>query len=73
MLVIDEKLVKLPTANNQKYRVEDPFETDNLIEKCPNGIVDNHPEWLTNKDIGKRILDIYTIRMIKNLKNQYQK
>lgn len=73
MLVIEEKLVKLPTENDQKNRVEDPFETDNLIEKCPNGIVDNHPEWLTNKNIGKGILDIYATRMIKNLKKHNQK
>lgn len=73
ILVIEEKLVKLPTENDQKYRVENPFETDNLIEKCPNGIVDNHPEWLTNKDIGQRILDIYVTRMIKNLEKHNQK
>jgi len=73
MLVIDEKLVKIPSRDYSKPKVENPFETDNLIEKCPNGIADNHPKWLTNKDIGKRILDIYIARMVKNLKSHDQK
>ena len=71
MLVINERLVKLPSADYPKSRVENPFETDNLIETCQNGIADNNPEWLTNKDIGRKILDIYVARMIKNLKNYY--
>jgi len=68
MLVIDEKLVNIPTEDYPKRKIENPFETDNLIEKCPNGIADNNSKWLTNKDIGKKILDIYLARMIKNLK-----
>lgn len=73
MLVIDEKLVEIPSRNYPKTKVENHFETDNLIEKSPNGIADNHPEWLANKDIGKRILDIYVARMIENLKKYDQK
>jgi len=41
--------------------------TDNMIEICPNGIADNHPDWVVNKEIGQKSLDIYTGRMIKNL------
>jgi creatinine amidohydrolase len=67
MLVINEKLVKIPTKDYSKIKVENPFETDNLIEKCPNGIADSHPKWMINKNIGKKILDIYTKRMVKNL------
>ena len=73
MLVINEKLVKIPSRDYPKTKVDNPFETDSLIERCPNGIADNHPEWLTNKDVGKRILDIYVARMIENLKNHDQK
>ena len=68
MLVIDKKLVKLPSNDYPKSIVENPFETDNLIEKCPNGIADNHPQWIIDETIGKRILDIYVGRMIENLK-----
>jgi len=68
MLVIDKKLVKSPSKDYPKSIVENPFETDNLIEKCPNGIADNHPQWIIDETIGKKILDIYVARMIKNLK-----
>jgi creatinine amidohydrolase len=68
MLVIDKRLVKLPSSDYLKSIVENPFETDNLIEKCPNGIADNNPQWVIDENIGKRILDIYASRMIKNLK-----
>lgn len=72
MLVIDEKLVHIPPIDYPKSNVNNPFETDNLIEKCPDGIVDNHPEWRVNKDIGKNILEIYVTRVIKNLKIIYK-
>lgn len=68
MLVIDENLVKTPPRDYPKVKVNNPFETDNLVEKCPNGIADNNPEWRVDKDIGKKILDIYVARVIKGLK-----
>lgn len=70
MLVIDKKLVKIPPKNYPKTKVKNPFETDNIIEKSPNGIADNHPQWVINKSMGKRILDIYISRMIKNIKRK---
>src|SRR5680860_787137 len=69
MLVIDKKLVKLPSKNYPKHQVKDPFGTDNLIEKSQNGIADNHPKWNISSKNGKEILDIYVKRVIKNLKN----
>ena len=68
MLAIKKNLVKIPARDYPKFHVAHPFETDNLIEKCPNGIADNHPEWITNKNIGQEILNIYTKRIVKNLK-----
>ena len=68
MLVIDESLVQLPSKEYPKTYIEDHFETDNLIEKSPNGIADNHPEWIISKEIGQDILDVYTKRIIENVK-----
>lgn len=68
MLVINKNLVKLPPKDYQKFQVENHFGTDNLIEKSPNGIADNHPERIVNHEIGKEILNIYVKRMIENLK-----
>ncbi len=69
MLVIDERLVQIPPHDYPKFQVENPWETDNLIEKCPNGIEDNHPEWIISQKIGQDILDIYVKRMVSNLKD----
>ena len=72
MLFIDKKLVKVPLSNTLKNQVSNPFETDNIIEKCPNGIADNNLKWITNSEVGKKILDIYEERIIRNLKRYLQ-
>lgn len=69
ILVIDETTTILPRKNDKKSFIEDAFETDNIVEKSPNGIADNHPEWIVNKKIGQKSLDLYAGRMIRNLKN----
>jgi hypothetical protein len=68
MLAIDPTTVTLPIQSDPKTFIENPFETDNLADKSPNGIADNHPKWITTPTIGKQILDIYTKRVLKNLK-----
>lgn len=73
MLIINKKLVKLPPKDFLKKEIKSPWETDNLIEKSSNGIVDNNPKWIVNSKVGKRILDIYTKRVIENLKNHLKK
>ncbi len=67
MLIIDPDTVKLPSKTDKKTIIQNPFETDNIADKSKNGIADNHPEWITNKEIGQKTLDIYTKRMITNL------
>jgi len=69
MLVINRDLVQLPERNCPKSIIENPFETDDLIEKCPSGIADNHPRWIISESVGKKILEIYLARMITNLKD----
>lgn len=67
MLVIDEKLVKIPPQKHPKSQITGAFDTDNLIEKSPNGIADNHPEWKVSKEIGKEILEVYSKRITENV------
>lgn len=69
MLIIDESTVVLPTKKDKKVFIDNPFETDNIFEKSSNGIADNHPDWVVNKDVGQKSLDIYTKRIISNIKN----
>jgi len=72
MLVIDEVLVKMPAQDYPKFKIINLFKTDNLIEKCPNVIADNHPQWNINIKNGKIILDIHIKRIIKNLEKHLQ-
>lgn len=68
MMVIDESTIIFPTDKDKKSFVEDAFGTDNIAEKSPNGIADNHPEWVVNKEVGQKSLDLYVGRMVRNLK-----
>lgn len=54
MLAINKSLVLIPPLDFPKSKVQNPFQTDNLIEKCPNGIADNHPNWVIDKTIGQK-------------------
>jgi len=63
MLVIDPGLVRIPAANSEKTQIDNPFGTGNLAEKSKNGIADNHPKWIVNKEIGYKSLEIYVERM----------
>ena len=67
MMIIDESTVTLPSTDDKKSFIEDAFESDNIAEKSPNGIADNHPDWIVNKEIGQKSLDLYVGRMVKNL------
>jgi len=63
MMVIDGSTVLLPTDKDK-----DAFGTDNIAEKSMNGIADNHPKWIVNKEVGQKSLDLYVGRMVQNLK-----
>ena len=68
MMFIDESTIMLPTDKDRKSFIEDAFGTDNIAEKSPNGIADNHPKWVVNKKVGQKSLDLYAGRMVSNLK-----
>lgn len=67
MLVIDEKLVDIPSPDYSKNEIIDPWSTGKLADKSADGIADNHPKWIVDRRIGEKILDIYTRRAIFNL------
>lgn len=70
MLVINEKLVKLPSKDYPKIQADHYFDTDNLIEKSSDGIADNHPTWNVSGVVGQEILNVYIKRLIESLKNK---
>ena len=63
MLVIDSDLVRIPTNHREKQPIVNPFGTGNLADRSKNGIADNHPQWIVNKEIGLKSLEIYFERM----------
>ncbi len=67
MMIIDETTIIQPSKDDKKSYIEDAFETDNIAEKSQNGIADNHPDWIVNKEIGQKSLDLYVSRMVENL------
>lgn len=68
MVVIDKSTIRVPTNKDKKIFIKDAFATDNIAEKSPDGIADNHPKWIVNKKIGQKILNIYKERMVENIK-----
>lgn len=67
MLAIDEKLVTIPLPDYPKEVIIDPFEFDDLRKKSKSGIADNHPRWVMKKEIGEKILQLYTQKMTRDL------
>ena len=68
MMIIDESTIIPPNKDDKKSFIEDAFETDNIAEKSPNGIADNHPDWIVNKEIvPKKPRPLCVRRMVKNL------
>jgi creatinine amidohydrolase/Fe(II)-dependent formamide hydrolase-like protein len=67
MLFLEEKLVIIPDKIHEKKYIENPFDNDDLASKSANGIADNHPKWVVSKDIGEKVLEIYSKRVISHL------
>jgi creatinine amidohydrolase/Fe(II)-dependent formamide hydrolase-like protein len=70
ILAIDPKLVTLPPSEYKKNIdvANNAFDTDNLIDYVSDGIVDANPNWVVDSVIGQKILDLYTNRVILNMK-----
>ena len=61
-------LVTTPPVDYPKQVVERPFKGDDLKSKCPNGIADNHPEWVANSELGQKINQVYLERAGNHLR-----
>ncbi len=44
-------LVTVPPKDYPKQVVQNPFKGDDLKAKCPDGIADNHPEWVVSAEL----------------------
>ena len=56
MLACDESLVSIPPKDYPKQAIENAGDADRLIDVSKDGIVDNHPDWIVDKEIGRKCL-----------------
>lgn len=56
MLACDESLVSIPPKNYPKQKIENAWDADRLIDVTNDGIIDNHPDWIVDKEIGQKCL-----------------
>ncbi len=56
MLACDEKLVSIPPKEYPKRKIEKAWDADRLIDVSKDGIVDNHPEWIIDNELGKQCI-----------------
>ncbi len=58
MLACDESLVTLPPVDYPKQKIENAWDADRLADVSKDGIVDNHPLWIVNENIGKQCIQM---------------
>lgn len=67
MLVCDGSLVTIPSADYPKQIIENAWDTDRLEDVSKDGIVDNHPTWIVNEELGKACLEMASQELISGL------
>jgi len=66
---INESLVTKPKATDKKVAVD--FNWDRpVIEVTKMGIIDSHPEWIADSDVGDKIIDIFSSNLVKVIKKK---
>ena len=56
MLACDKALVSVPPKDYPKQTIENAWDTDRLVDVSKDGIIDNHPDWIIDNNIGQRCL-----------------
>jgi creatinine amidohydrolase/Fe(II)-dependent formamide hydrolase-like protein len=70
VLACDESLVTVPSANYSKHKIEMDWDSDNPLKAVSeDGIVDNHPNWVVDKQQGKIFIELSA----EHLKNEINK
>lgn len=58
MLTCNKSLVIRPPKNYPKQVIKAAWDAERLVEVSKDGIVDNHPEWVVNANIGKQCIQM---------------
>ncbi len=68
LLACEPSLVTIPSQDYPKHKIEVDWDTHQLSEISKDGIVDNHPTWIVNKEIGEQCLEMAANELIAGLR-----
>ena len=57
MLAIDETISLVPQNDYPKKSIQEPFKTNHIKDVSEDGIADNHPQWIVDKNLGEKIIN----------------
>ena len=69
MLDVDESITTVPGPSHPKTVIEQPFKTNRLADFSKDGIADNHPKWVIDKEHGKKIFEWMASELTQKLKD----
>jgi creatinine amidohydrolase len=69
MLALRETLVSIPKTKYPKHKVKMDWQKDFVIDKSPDGIVDNHPNWIVRKSLGRKYLSMKADVLSRKIKS----
>jgi creatinine amidohydrolase/Fe(II)-dependent formamide hydrolase-like protein len=72
MLVCEPSLVTIPPQDYPKQKIENAWDTDRLVDVSKDGIVDNHPTWIINEEIGKQCIQMAAEELILGLQKIFK-
>lgn len=67
MLATQAKLVREPRDQDKKQAIEFAWDKP-VVEASLDGVIDGHPKWVVSKEIGNKLLDLYTVHLAKEVK-----
>lgn len=67
VLSIEPSLVTVPPKDYPKQKIENAWNSDRLVDFSKDGIVDNHPQWVINKELGEQFIQIETQQLKEKL------
>ncbi len=67
-LVCEPSLVTIPPQDYPKNKIENAWDTDRLVDISIDGIVDNHPKWIINEELGKQCIEMATEELVYGLR-----
>lgn len=72
MLACDRELVAIPAMDYPKAKIQVDWDEERLVDVSKDGIVDHHPDWIVNEELGKMCLRLASQELIDGLRSILQ-